>query len=95
MLLHQLIPLKALLLTNYEDILPSKLIYTLVATTSIYANYFENASKALGKLEVCEDVTNKDQFSSLAVSIFTKCSPNNPKSSYLRCYACSSVISEG
>jgi WD repeat-containing protein 35 len=65
-----------LYLRNYDDFLPIKLIYSLLALISFQAQHFSTCSKAFVKLESIEEKNEreseeKEQIEALALSIFT------------------------
>lgn len=74
-------------LVEYEDILETKEIYSLIALTSFYNKHFGACSRAFIKLEALENVTKeeKEQYKNLALAIFTKYAPKDPASRSLPC----------
>ena len=72
----------ALLLREYEDILKAQDIYSLVALTCFYNKFYGSTSKAFTKLESISDTSDMDRnaFSELAMSIFTRFKPIDPRS---------------
>lgn len=68
-------------LSEYEDVLPPKDIYSLVALTAFHNNFFGVCSRAFIKLETMPSVAeaDRDAIQSLALTIFTKQSPIDPE----------------
>lgn len=77
----------SLRLANYEDILEPKDIYSLIALTSFYNQYYAQASRAFIKLESLDTLTDKQReaYRDLGLSIFITHSPVDPGS---RTYPC-------
>lgn len=67
----------ALRLRSYEDILPAKDIYSLIALTAYYNKSYAQCSKAFIKLESLPDLdaTTKERYETLAMAIFVQHSP--------------------
>ena len=70
----------ALRLKVYEDVLDAKDIYSLIALTSFYNEFYAQTSRAFIKLESLPSLTEKqrDTYRELAVSIFIEHSPVDP-----------------
>jgi len=70
-------------LAEYEDILPPKDIYSLIALTSFHNNHFGICSRAFIKLETMPSPEDNPGFSeqiqNIALQIFTKNSPLDPQ----------------
>jgi WD repeat-containing protein 35 len=64
-------------LTNYTDILGTECVYSLLALSSLHAREYNTASKAFIKLSTQKDA---EYYDNLAVSVFSKHKPINPKS---------------
>ena len=71
----------AMLLKEYEGILKAQDIYSLLALTAFYNQYYQQASKAFMKLESLQDISDNDRqaYSEIAMSIFTQHKPVDPK----------------
>ena len=71
----------ALNLRNYEDILDPKEIYSFLALASFYNKFFGQCSKAFIKLESLPSIPAnlRDQYADLAMSIFLKNAPGDPR----------------
>ena len=69
----------ALRLTDYENILSIKDIYSLIALSAFYARYYKECSRAFVKLENLPDSTDdqKEQYETLAMNIFSRHPPTN------------------
>eukprot|EP00928_Gymnodinium_smaydae_P071095 TRINITY_DN54772_c0_g1_i1.p1 TRINITY_DN54772_c0_g1~~TRINITY_DN54772_c0_g1_i1.p1 ORF type:complete len:1239 (-),score=345.63 TRINITY_DN54772_c0_g1_i1:123-3839(-) len=81
----------ALRLADYEDILDTQTIFSLIALTTYYTKFFMQCSKAFIKLEASADISEEMQkkFSDLALRIFTRNPPRDPSSRMLPCPKCS------
>ncbi|XP_055481799.1 WD repeat-containing protein 35 isoform X5 [Psammomys obesus] len=75
----------ALHLRDYEDIIPSVEIYSLLALCACASRAFGTCSKAFIKLESLETLTveQKQQYEDLALEIFTKHTPKDNRKSEL------------
>ena len=64
-------------LTQYEDILDPKDIYSLIALTSYYSQYYNIASRALIRLEHLDSLTSQQQekYTDVAYAMFTRNRP--------------------
>uniref|UniRef100_A0A061SDB5 Wd repeat-containing protein 35 isoform x2 n=1 Tax=Tetraselmis sp. GSL018 TaxID=582737 RepID=A0A061SDB5_9CHLO len=71
----------ALHLRRYEDVLDPVDIYSFLALASFYAQFFSQCSKAFIKLESSPEVpeARREQYSDLALSIFVKNPPQDPR----------------
>ncbi|CAJ1415377.1 unnamed protein product [Effrenium voratum] len=80
----------SLRLSEYEDILDTQTIYSLIALTTYYNKFFMQCSKAFIKLEASADVSDemRTKFADLALSIFTRNVPRDPSSQMLPCPKC-------
>ncbi|XP_014248010.1 WD repeat-containing protein 35 isoform X2 [Cimex lectularius] len=81
-------------LKSYEAFIPSEEIYCLIALASCNSKAFGTASKAFMKLESMESFNEvkREQYANLAMDIFTKHSPKDPKSIFMQCPSCSSPL---
>jgi len=81
----------ALRLSDYEDILDTQTIYSIIALTTYYNKYFMQCSKAFIKLEASSDVHEemRVKFGDLALRIFTRNPPRDPSSPMMPCPKCS------
>ncbi|CAE7432828.1 Wdr35 [Symbiodinium pilosum] len=70
----------SLRLAEYEDILDTQTIYSLIALTTYYNKFYMQCSKAFIKLEASGDVSDemRTKFSDLALSIFIRSTPKDP-----------------
>ena len=87
----------ALRLAEYEDILDTVTIYSLIALTTFYNKHFFECSKAFTELETQKGITQKerDRYSDMALSIFSICQPKNPsKLRMLPCPNCKHEIAK-
>lgn len=75
----------ALHLRDYEDIIPSVEIYSLLALCACASRAFGTCSKAFIKLESLETLSaeQKQQYEDLALEIFTKHTPKDNRKSEL------------
>lgn len=80
----------SLRLADYEDILDTQTIYSLIALTTYYNKFFLQCSKAFIKLEASPDINQemRDKFSNLALSIFKRNPPRDPPSRMMPCPKC-------
>merc|ERR1719263_1375801 len=67
-------------LSEYEDILDTQSIYSLMALTTYYNKFFLQCSRAFIKLEASSDISPEMQkkFGDLALKIFTRNPPRDP-----------------
>lgn len=86
--------LTSLHLRRFEDILSPETIYCLIALTACFAKAFGIASKAFMKLESTSSFTDskRGEYADLAIQIFSKHTPKDPKSIYFPCPTCRSQI---
>mmetsp|Transcript_32306 Transcript_32306/g.92700 ORF Transcript_32306/g.92700 Transcript_32306/m.92700 type:complete len:1232 (-) Transcript_32306:146-3841(-) len=80
----------SLRLADYEDILDTQTIYSIIALTTYYNKFFMQCSKAFIKLEASSDVSEemRAKFSDLALQIFTRNPPRDPSSRMMPCPKC-------
>lgn len=80
----------ALRLADYEDILDTQTIYSMIALTTYYNKFFLQCSKAFIKLEASADISEemRTKFSDLALRIFMRNQPRDPSSRMLPCPKC-------
>ena len=71
----------SMLLKEYEDILKPQDIFSLIALTSFYNKYYNQCSKAFMKLESLSSISESDRqsYADIAISIFTRHKPIDPK----------------
>jgi len=90
----------SLRLVEYEDALPSRHIYSLLALAAFYSKYFQQCSRAFIKLEGLpvgqgrEFISKEeaDKYKQLALAIFSKHPPQDPLSRQLSCPKCSANL---
>ena len=77
----------SLRLAEYENILETKDIYSLIALSALFSGYFKECSKAFVKLENLAGQSEEERtlYEDLAVSIFLKHPPRDPKPSMVKC----------
>lgn len=77
----------ALRLAEYENLLETKSIYSLIALSAFFAGYYKECSKAFVKLENLPGQSDEERalYEDLAVAIFTKNPPRDPKPSMMKC----------
>ncbi|XP_063704292.1 WD repeat-containing protein 35 [Culicoides brevitarsis] len=95
-LMHSAV-LTCLRLREYEDVLDTEEIYTLLALASCADRSFGTCSKAFIKLESLENVPEHrvQEYEELAVSIFSKHEPkDDTRMEQMVCYTCESIISD-
>lgn len=65
---------QALRLSAYDNILPPRLVYSLIALTSYHNRFFRQCSRAFMKLEVLEGASEKERsvYKKLAFRIFSQ-----------------------
>ncbi|KAI8851579.1 hypothetical protein BC829DRAFT_431088 [Chytridium lagenaria] len=80
-------------LVNYDDILDPKVTNALLALVSFHNNCFHTCSTAFIKLETLPKSTEaeKETFENLALNIFTKYPPQDPKPLEITCTNCASI----
>merc|ERR1711972_757580 len=80
----------ALRLADYEDILDTQTIYSIIALTTYYNKFFMQCSKAFIKLEASPDISEemRTKFADLALRIFTRNPPRDPSSRMMPCPKC-------
>eukprot|EP00929_Paragymnodinium_shiwhaense_P008039 TRINITY_DN111964_c0_g1_i1.p1 TRINITY_DN111964_c0_g1~~TRINITY_DN111964_c0_g1_i1.p1 ORF type:complete len:1227 (-),score=335.65 TRINITY_DN111964_c0_g1_i1:276-3956(-) len=73
----------ALHLADYEDILDTQTIYSLIALTAYSNKFYAQCSRAFIKLEASTDVSEemRTKFGDLALAIFTRHQPHDPPAS--------------
>jgi WD repeat-containing protein 35 len=83
-------------LREYDDIINQADIYSLIALVSSSNRAFGVCSRAFIKLESIESCTpeQRQQYEELAMEIFTKHSPKDPKAAMAECTNCETNISE-
>ncbi|KAL0027242.1 hypothetical protein WJX77_006308 [Trebouxia sp. C0004] len=74
----------ALHLRKYDDVLDPQDVYSLLGLTAFYNGFFGQCSKAFTRLESLTNIdeAKRESFADLAMSIFMKDPPNDPKSLY-------------
>mmetsp|Transcript_20542 Transcript_20542/g.58181 ORF Transcript_20542/g.58181 Transcript_20542/m.58181 type:complete len:1228 (-) Transcript_20542:92-3775(-) len=84
----------ALRLADYEDILDTQTIYSIIALTTYYMKYFLQCSKAFIKLEASPDISEemRTKFSDLALRIFTRNPPRDPRGREIPCPKCNTKM---
>lgn len=84
----------ALHLRDYEDILDSVVIYSLLALVASTNRCFATCSKAFIKLESLESLTKekRDTYEELALEIFTKNPPKDTRANNVECTSCETQI---
>ncbi|CAG0879889.1 unnamed protein product [Darwinula stevensoni] len=87
----------ALLLRDYEDILPPEDIYCLLALSSCANRAFATCSKAFIKLESLPEVDPiaRQQYEDLAMEIFVRHTPKDSRSTRADCPQCQTKITDG
>uniref|UniRef100_A0A0R3RYI0 ANAPC4_WD40 domain-containing protein n=1 Tax=Elaeophora elaphi TaxID=1147741 RepID=A0A0R3RYI0_9BILA len=86
----------ALHLTDYEDLIDSAEIYSLLALSSCAARQFAVGSRAFIKLESLETFTadEKETYKKLAIKIFTKYPPKDTRMNKIECTECYAQIQD-
>ncbi|EGF80857.1 hypothetical protein BATDEDRAFT_10893, partial [Batrachochytrium dendrobatidis JAM81] len=86
----------ALHLREYEDIIDAKVIFSLIALISFHSKRYNTCSKAFVKLEALEasSLEAEKSFESLALDIFTKYKPIDPKGITVSCTNCMNKIKD-
>eukprot|EP00472_Partenskyella_glossopodia_P003555 CAMPEP_0197515860 /NCGR_PEP_ID=MMETSP1318-20131121/846_1 /TAXON_ID=552666 /ORGANISM="Partenskyella glossopodia, Strain RCC365" /LENGTH=784 /DNA_ID=CAMNT_0043064331 /DNA_START=21 /DNA_END=2375 /DNA_ORIENTATION=- len=81
----------ALQLGQFEDVLDPKDIYSLIAITAFSNRFYGQCSRAFIRLESLETLTEeeREKYRDLAMSIFIKNSPKDPKTRATKCGICS------
>jgi len=77
-------------IADYEDVLDTQTIYSLIALTAYYNKFFMQCSRAFIKLEASTDISEemRTKFGDLALQIFTRNAPNDPSSRMMPCPKC-------
>eukprot|EP00741_Cyanophora_paradoxa_P024440 tig00022075_g23597.t1 len=80
----------ALRLREYEDILDAVDIYALIAIAAFYNKHYGQCSKAFIKLENLDELpqARRKQFEDLALAIFTRFPPQDPRARLMPCPQC-------
>ena len=86
----------ALRLREYENVLPPAEIYALGALTAFYAKYYGQCSKAFIRLQSLPNLPahKKAAIDKLALSIFTRYSPQDPATRRHSCPQCSANVKD-
>jgi WD repeat-containing protein 35 len=88
----------ALRLSDYEDILDTQTIYSIIALTTYYNKFFMQCSRAFIKLEASSDVVEamRDKFGDLAIKIFIRPgnTPADPPAQMRPCPKCPQRVPE-
>ena len=88
----------SLRLAEYENLLDTKDIYSLIALSAFYAGHYKECSKAFVKLENLQGQTEEERalYEDLAVAIFTKNPPRDPKPNIVKCPGknCSNTVTD-
>lgn len=88
----------SLRLSEYENILETRDIYSLIALSAYYSGYYKECSRALVKLENIPGQSEGDReaYEELSVSIFSKNPPRDPKPRLVSCPGknCSNTVSD-
>ncbi|KAJ8610815.1 hypothetical protein CTAYLR_006449 [Chrysophaeum taylorii] len=81
--------LSGIRLAEYEDIIPKRDIYSLVAIAALHAQDWNVCSRAFMKLETLDGISKEDQekYEDLAIKIFTEHPPNRKKKNLPECYS--------
>jgi len=84
----------SLRLADYDDILDTQTVYSLIALCTYYAKYFMQCSKAFIKLEASPDISEgmRAKFEDLALRIFTRNPPRDPPTSTILCAKCQKPV---
>jgi WD repeat-containing protein 35 len=86
----------AIRLQEYENVLETKDIYSIVALAAYYSKFYGECSKALVKLENLQGLSEEEReaYAELAVSIFSRHPPHNPAIRGVPCpgKSCSSKV---
>jgi WD repeat-containing protein 35 len=80
-------------LREYNDIIPTKTIYSLLGLVSFQGQEYSTCSKAFVKLESMDNSEEDNPYEELALSIFTRFPPVNTRSDYLSCGNCTAKVS--
>jgi hypothetical protein len=89
----------------YDDILPIKTIYSLLLASALHAEYFGVCSNALARLEkmhqgsdsllhLGDENDDRDEFESLAFTIFNEREPQDPAAVKFPCSICATTVKE-
>ncbi|BES89664.1 WD repeat-containing protein 35-like [Nesidiocoris tenuis] len=84
----------SLCLKSYGDIISVDEVYCLIALAAVNAKIFGTASKAFMKLESFDKFNQsmRDQYSDLAMQVFTKYPPKDPRGVFISCPTCTSPL---
>ncbi|CAD5229090.1 unnamed protein product [Bursaphelenchus okinawaensis] len=84
----------ALVLTEYEEVIPSLEIYTLLALASCQAKQFSVCSKAFMKIESMDNIPEDEleQYNALSLKIFLKYPPKDTKPTRTECHTCGTMV---
>ena len=88
----------SLRLAEYENLLETKDIYSLIALSAFYAGHYKECSKAFVKLENLPGQSDDERalYEDLEVAIFTKNAPRDQKPTMVKCPGknCSNTVSD-
>jgi len=86
----------ALRLADYEDILDTQTVHSLIGLTAYYNKFFMQCSKSFIKLEASNDINEemRTKFGELALKIFTKNPPRDPNMRQNKCPKCDTGMNE-
>lgn len=85
----------SLVLCNYEDILEPEEIYCILAISSAASHHFATCSKAMSRLQALPDLPKerKEEYEALALDLFSRNCPRDPKGNRVECPTCMTLIS--
>jgi WD repeat-containing protein 35 len=69
----------AVRLTEYEDVVDLKTVYSLIAIASFHSRFYGQASRAFIRLESMGSAEERESYRQLAVKIFTRHPPRDPQ----------------
>jgi len=84
----------AIRLGDYEDIVDTETIFSLVALTAYHNKYYQQCSKAFIKLEHSESIpaAQREKYGDLALSIFVMNPPRDPSRLMKTCQSCQASL---
>lgn len=82
-------------LKNYDDILDPEEIYCLIALSAAASHYYATCSQALCQLQALPKISDdkREAYEALALDLFSRNSPRDPKVTRVQCPNCTSQIS--
>jgi len=82
-------------MSAYEDTIGVLEVQSLTALAAAASHHYATCSRAMGRLESCEtSETKKKQYITLALDLFSRNPPKDPKSGTAQCGTCLSIVTK-